>query len=95
MIAENGDLLAESAMFAEDQILWMDLDLQRLNNERRRLGITDPDGDDGYDIIYFSQVQEETDLIRPIPQSPFIPEDEVKRNERFKEIINFSKTCIW
>ncbi len=87
LIAENGDILAESAMFAEDQILWMDLDLQRLQGERRRLGITDRDGDDGYDIIYFSQVQEETELIRPIPQSPFIPEDEAERARRCEEIL--------
>ncbi len=87
LIGENGDLLAESSMFAGDQILWMDLDLQRIRNERRRINITDAEAAEGYEIVYFSQKQEETALIRPIPQSPFIPEDEAERDKRCEEIL--------
>ena len=87
LIAENGDLLAESSMFAEDLILWMDLDLQRLQGERRRMGVTQTEAAEDYEIVYFSQEQEETELIRPIPQSPFIPEDEVERARRCEEIL--------
>lgn len=87
LIAENGDLLAESSMFAEDLILWMDLDLQRLQGERRRMGVTQTEAAEDYEIVYFSQEQEETELIRPIPQSPFIPEDEAERGRRCEEIL--------
>lgn len=87
LIAENGDLLAESSMFAEDLILWMDLDLQRLQGERRRMGVTQTEAAEDYEIVYFSQEQEEMELIRPIPQSPFIPEDEAERARRCEEIL--------
>ena len=87
LIAENGDLLAESSMFAEDLILWMDLDLQRLQGERRRMGVTQTEAAEDYEIVYFSQEQQDTELIRPISQSPFIPEDEAERARRCEEIL--------
>ena len=52
LITENGTCLAESKRFANDTI-FADLDLERLNNERRRLSTYPVRDDSAYFTVDF------------------------------------------
>jgi NAD+ synthase (glutamine-hydrolysing) len=90
LIAENGNILAESKRFQNDMIL-TELDLGRLVSERRRmttLQISSPE-EAGYDVEYFSfERMEETHLTRYYSPTPFVPADQKDRDRRCDEILN-------
>ena len=87
LITENGTCLAESKRFANDTI-FADLDLERLNNERRRLSTYPVLDDSAYFTVGFHIKEEEYDLERPIDPMPFVPTDEGQRNRRCEEILS-------
>ena len=87
LITENGTCLAESKRFANDTI-FADLDLERLNNERRRLSTYPVRDDSAYFTVGFHITEEEYDLERPIDPMPFVPTDEGQRNRRCEEILS-------
>lgn len=99
IIAENGTCLAESGRFANEMIL-ADLDLERLNSERRRMttfhashelsgmGFGE-EKESGYRTIYFSLKGHEKDrLLRFIDKAPFVPHDMGQRKRRCEEILS-------
>ena len=95
LIAENGTLLAESQMFnQENSIIVSELDLGRLEAERRRNMTFRIENRDNYQVISFSlknQDQEElevTELTRFIDKAPFVPIDARKRDRRCNTILN-------
>ena len=72
IIAENGLILTQSARFQTG--LWTaDLDLGRLDSERRRMSTFQIEGRDDYHVVRFSMKLEETDLDRLMDQKPFGP----------------------
>jgi NAD+ synthase (glutamine-hydrolysing) len=91
IIAENGTVLGETRRFRPETI-YADMDLERLNSERRRT-TTYPAADDShYRIIDFSfdtkkmnEAQDEK-LIRYIDNRPFVPGDVSERSRRCEEI---------
>ncbi|MBQ8815038.1 MAG: NAD(+) synthase [Lachnospiraceae bacterium] len=85
MIAENGTVLAESALFGTG-IIYGDLDLERIRSERRRLGSFPADGAE-HKIVSFKMKRVALELERVIEQSPFIPTDPAARAKRFEEIL--------
>ncbi len=103
LIAENGALLEESAMFS-DGLTVSEIDVCRLVNERRRM-TSYSSHLDGYERVEFSfgsvaayiekakaegrseTVLPETVLTRKFAMNPFIPEDENQRKEQFREVI--------
>jgi NAD+ synthase (glutamine-hydrolysing) len=96
MIYENGSLIAESKRFSyEDQIIYGDLDLDRLVQERMRqnsfgqsvLRLRDDLRE--YRTVKFSvdiPSTEEIPLSRRYERFPFVPSDPTRRDERCREV---------
>ena len=90
IIAENGTVLAVSERFGH-QTICADLDLLRLNSERRRMttyGQLTPEQLETYQTVHFSLQPEPFELKRFIDPSPFVPSDEQERNRRCEEILS-------
>ena len=90
IIAENGTMLAVSERFGH-QTIYADLDLLRLNSERRRMttyGQLTPEQLEAYQTVHFSLQPETFELKRFIDPSPFVPSDEQERNRRCEEILS-------
>ncbi len=86
IIAENGCILAQCKKF-ESQILYGDIDLDRLAMERRRMNTFVSTDHSGYLTLTFSLKKEETQLERTFPCMPFVPADQRERDERCNEIL--------
>lgn len=91
LIAENGALLAESKMFSQD-IIYADIDLQRLAHERQRMN-TFESIEGG--VFSFSLEPVENDLAdRTFPRTPFVPANKALRDERCEEILTLQATGL-
>lgn len=95
LIAENGTILKESKMFIqENSMVVSEIDLGRLEAERRKTMSFRTENQENYQVISFSlknQDQEEletTELTRFIDKSPFVPSDGAKRDHRCDTILN-------
>jgi NAD+ synthase (glutamine-hydrolysing) len=97
MIYENGNLLAESARFAQQaQIIYSDIDLDRLAQDRMRLtsfsqnAVTHKEK-----LLSFRRVDFNVNILtsrillnREYPRFPYIPADPSKRDQRCYEAYN-------
>jgi NAD+ synthase (glutamine-hydrolysing) len=97
MIYENGNLLAESSRFApEAQIIYADIDLDRLAQDRMRLNTFNRNASDyqekisGFRTIEFAWDRPRGRLlpVRDIPRFPYIPADRSQRDLRCYEAYN-------
>lgn len=86
LIAENGTLLAEAERFA-NEITYSEMDIARMNAERRRQTTFESRGQMEYDCEGFSLEITETQLTRPIDPTPFVPSDMYDREKRCEEIL--------
>ena len=87
IIAENGICLNESKRF-QNEIIYADLDLERLRIERQRMTTYDIYKDDDYIDVDFVLEPMTYDLQRRIDRSPFVPNDMALRNKRCEDILN-------
>lgn len=87
IIAENGLILTQSPRF-QTGIWTADLDLGRLDSERRRMSTFQIEGRDAYHVVRFSMKLEETDLERFIDPAPFVPGNGEERRARCEEILS-------
>lgn len=94
LIAENGTILAESRRFVNGA-LYADLDIHRLDNERRRMTTCRfapdlaPEGQDVfYNEVYFNAGRGATPLTRKFDSRPFVPGIKEERERRCDEILN-------
>ena len=87
MIAENGNILAEGRRF-HNEIVSSEIDVQRLNDERRRLTTYQAADDSDHLKVSFHLHMEETKLTRKYPQYPFVPSRKEERDFRCNEILN-------
>ena len=94
LIAENGTILAESRHFVNGA-LYADLDIHRLDNERRRMTTCRfapdlaPEGQDVfYNEVYFNAGRGVTPLTRKFDSRPFVPGVKEERERRCDEILN-------
>ncbi len=85
LIAEDGHILAEAARFT-NQIIYSELDVLRLDAERRRTS-TFESRYDGYTEVPFSLELTDTVLTRKVEKMPFVPMEEATRRKRCEEII--------
>ncbi len=85
MILENGKVLAEAEPFVSG-ITYADIDVQRLQAERRRCSTFKSDYWSA-GRIEFDMGLTETNLTRHISKSPFIPEDKAELAKRCEEIL--------
>ena len=87
VIAENGRVLAESARFATG-ITVTEIDLDRIDGDRRRKSTFDAVETDRYTYIPFGYYfLPELELTRTIEPSPFVPKEEEARKKRCEEIV--------
>ena len=85
LIAENGRILKKAERFKNESIT-SELDIYRLNAERRRM-TTFETHMDGYQEILFNMKVEETELTRYIDPMPFVPGSKTDREKRCDEIL--------
>ena len=94
LISENGAVLAESKRF-ENGVIYADIDIERLNNERRRMttyqfaaDTSDPKVSGSYKEAVFDIKKSDTSLERIIDSRPFVPGIKAERERRCDEILN-------
>ncbi len=87
IIAENGNILAESERFVNGTI-FADVDLERLECERRRMTTYQTEGRESYTFVEFTLQESHETLERAIDPSPFVPHDAAGRNKRCEEILS-------
>ena len=87
LICENGSCLAESKTF-ETGVIYADIDLGRLNSDRRRMTTFIQNGQEDYIRIPFELEVKDLKLNRFIDPSPFVPSSGENRQKRCEEILN-------
>lgn len=83
IIAENGNVLAEGALF-EDEFIVADIDINKLAHDRRRMTSFRSRRSKRYEVVEFVLDEEETSLERKPTKNPFVPavgKDLTKRAE--------------
>lgn len=93
MIAENGVLLSVGKRF-ENDIIYGEVDVQRLADERRKLSTFPGENNSEYIWASFKVKEEETILSRSFPKYPFVPEDKEERELRCEEILNIQASGL-
>ena len=86
LIAENGEILNESVKFSEN-IIFADLDVFKLESERRKNNNFSYDTADEFDRISFDMPLRQTKLNRRFPKLPFIPSEKTQIKERCEDIL--------
>ncbi|MGN0482294.1 MAG: NAD(+) synthase [Lachnospiraceae bacterium] len=86
LIAENGSMLAEAKRFSTG-ILYSEIDVQRLDAERRRMTTFVGQNAQDYQNISFPLQVEETKLTRFVDAAPFVPGKKSEREKRCEEIL--------
>ncbi len=95
LIAENGQILAETERFQFDnQLAMADVDLQRMTGERQRnSSFASGHPEHNFRILSFKLPEEKVaSLLRPLPRTPFVPPDDTERCERCQEVFQL-QTC--
>ena len=87
IICENGSVIAEAKRFT-NEIIYADIDIQKLAAERRKM-TTFPAADrDDYVDIRFSLKVKENKITRTFPKAPFVPDNQDERDKRCDEILS-------
>lgn len=87
IIAENGAILAESQLF-DTGLTISEIDVDKMNQERRKLNTFPMQQDMGYYHIDFAQTCQSAGLSRPVDPMPFVPADREHRAERCELILS-------
>lgn len=93
MICENGKLLSRSKPFSND-IIFAELDVERLAYERRKTTTYKTEDAEKYYIAETNFDFEETVLTRNIERLPFVPQDSKKREEYSEEILSIQAYAL-
>lgn len=86
LICENGTVLQESELF-QNGIIYSEIDVNRLTEERRRTTTFSAAKTEGYRLICFDIEMETVRLTRPVARRPFVPENAASRARRCEEIL--------
>ena len=94
MIFENASCLAEQR-WKTGSFITADVDVMRVNADRRRMSTFTPDGASPYPLIgEFSLAVTETPLTRTFSPTPFVPSDREHLEERCREIIHIQSAGL-
>ena len=86
IIAENGAILKQARRY-HNEIIYSELDIQRIISERRRNTTFKTEGHRTLIKVPFHVRNEVTSLTRHFPKMPFVPADERARSKRCEEIL--------
>lgn len=87
LIAENGMILKQAKCFSCDTV-YADVDIQRIQAERRKKGTFGTEPELSYVVVPFHMKIVETELERTFECMPFVPSDETMKNKRCEEILS-------
>ncbi|MEE1242533.1 MAG: NAD(+) synthase, partial [Frisingicoccus sp.] len=87
LICENGTCMAESKKF-DTGIVYADLDVARLNGERRRMTTFIQNEDKAYVRVAFENEVKTLELERYIDPRPFVPQEDQDRAKRCEQILS-------
>jgi NAD+ synthase (glutamine-hydrolysing) len=93
VIAENGEILAESRLF-ESGLTLCEIDVQRLAYERRRLNVFEPYDSNRYRTAEFNFDETGVGLIRRISPLPFVPGDLKSVSSRAELILQMQSRAL-
>lgn len=93
IIAENGTILAESPRFCEN-ITYADIDVFKLESERRRMNTFPCVADGSFEEIFFDLDICDTKLQRSFDKNPFVPSDNDSVKKRCNEILSLQATGL-
>lgn len=86
LIAENGIVLKEAQRFTNAAI-YSEIDVCKLEGERRRMSTFEPADAREYTTAHFSLERSHTTLTRFVDPAPFVPGDKMDRDKRCEEIL--------
>ncbi len=97
MIAENGEILSENRFADSSDIIYGDIDIEKLTNDRARCNTYMSIQERlSYRYVDFELGFSDDDHIeRKIEPRPFVPADSEERNKRCKEILNIQSTGLY
>ena len=101
IIAENGKILAESKRFAneneDDAILYADIDLERLEADRRKANTFTSDlaGFSGVEVVRFDAEFPDITPARAISKTPFVPESKTDLEARCEDILSMQAAGLY
>ena len=87
LICENGSVLAEAKRFTKE-IIYADIDVQKLAAERRKMTSFPGGQTDDYFEQEFSLEVKENKITRTFPKAPFVPDNQDERDKRCDEILS-------
>ena len=87
LICENGSVLAEAKRFT-NEIIYADIDVQKLAAERRKMTSFPGGQTDDYFEQEFSLEVKENKITRTFPKTPFVPDNQDERDKRCDEILS-------
>ena len=87
LICENGSVLAEAKRFT-NEIIYADIDVQKLAAERRKMTSFPGGQTDDYFEQEFSLEVKENKVTRTFPKAPFVPDNQDERDKRCDEILS-------
>ena len=87
LICENGSVLAEAKRFT-NEIIYADIDVQKLAAERRKMTSFLGGQTDDYFEQEFSLEVKENKITRTFPKAPFVPDNQDERDKRCDEILS-------
>lgn len=93
MVCEDGLCLASHSM-KPDTLLVTELDLQRLEHERRIRNTFVTTNDKQYRYIGFDIELGETPLTREVDSHPFVPNDDDEANRRYEEVLTLQALAL-
>ena len=93
IIAENGVVLKENTLF-ENGIIVTEIDVDRIDGERRKIGSYKTEISPDYQVIEFDMQKKDVTLTREIPQTPFVPSNALKIDERCSLILTMQATGL-
>lgn len=97
MIAENGIIINEDRFSTESSIIYGDIDLEKIMNDRYRYNTYAVRNErQGYEFVDFKLgCSEDNELERKVDSHPFVPQDLSERNKRCKEIITIQAAGLY
>lgn len=97
IIAENGSIMEEEIFHDETNIIYTDIDIEKLLNDRRKMTSFKPHKiEDTYKTVEFDlQEQDINKMKRDINIHPFVPANQNDRMERCNDILKIQVTGLY
>lgn len=93
IICENGEILSEKKRFENGYIV-TDIDLDRINFDRRRVNTFISRRDDSYHYVNFSFIDKKSKLQRKFTKTPFLSEIKAEKNSELEEILEIQTAAL-